>query len=65
VGQLSPFQLCTHCIACGVPLRGGATRHAAVCPIRADIAERFPDYEQPPPPDPEDVPAEDEEPNLP
>jgi hypothetical protein len=59
---MSHFELPSNCIACGVPLLGSFTRHRADCPIRLDIAELFPGFPQP---DPEDVPAEDEEPNLP
>ena len=51
------FELPTHCAGCGVYLMGGATRHTRDCPIRADIAEMFPDY---PLPDPEDTEAGDE-----
>lgn len=43
------FHLPEKCFCCGVYLMGGATRHTADCPIRALIAQQFPDYEQPPP----------------
>jgi hypothetical protein len=47
----------THCNPCGVLLEGGATRHKADCPWRDLIADAFPQYKQPPPPDEPTQPA--------
>jgi hypothetical protein len=38
-----PFLLPTHCVACGVPLRGGATKHKPDCSILAMIRSEFGD----------------------
>lgn len=40
-----------YCYGCGTFLMGSLTRHTADCPIRALIAQQFPDYEQPAPPE--------------
>jgi hypothetical protein len=41
------FVLPSHCLACGVPLAGGATRHRENCAILELIRENVPGYNPP------------------